>query len=88
MNPQQTHTAHSLYRLYESLPEEVQKYFLEELIQKRHAEIKALTAASPPQPEKRNRVIFGIMEGAFDVPDNFDDDLPDEITDEFYADKL
>jgi prevent-host-death family protein len=33
---------------------------------------------------KRNNVILGVMEGAFEVPDTFDDPLPDEIVNGFY----
>jgi len=40
MNTQQTDTAHSLYALYETLPEDVQKTFLEELVQKKYLQIK------------------------------------------------
>jgi hypothetical protein len=35
MNTQQANTAHSLYALYETLPNEVQQAFLEELLQKK-----------------------------------------------------
>jgi len=34
--------------------------------------------------EKHNNVILGILEGAFDVPENFDDNLPEG----FYKDFL
>ncbi len=29
--------------------------------------------------EKNNNVILGILEGAFDVPENFDDSLPEDF---------
>jgi hypothetical protein len=47
MNTQQTNTAHSLYAFYETLPNEVQQAFLEELLQKKHQELEdlALTLA-------------------------------------------
>jgi len=38
MNTAPTNTAHSLYVLYETLPNEVQQAFLQELIQKKHQE--------------------------------------------------
>ena len=34
MNTQQANTAHSLYAFYETLPNELQQAFLEELLQK------------------------------------------------------
>ena len=42
MNPQQTNIAHSLYVLYETLPNEVQQAFLEELLEKKHQELEDL----------------------------------------------
>ncbi|SJM94640.1 conserved hypothetical protein [Crenothrix polyspora] len=45
MNTQQTNTAHSLYALYETLPNEVQQAFLEELLQKKHQELEDLAFA-------------------------------------------
>jgi prevent-host-death family protein len=36
--------------------------------------------------EKRNNVILGVMEGAFEVPDDFDEPLADEIVAAFYRD--
>jgi hypothetical protein len=88
MNTQQTDTAHSLYALYETLPEDVQKTFLEELVQKKYLQIKALAFPGTPINEKRNRVILGVMQDAFTVPDNFDDPLPDDIINEFYSGQL
>ena len=85
MNPQQTNTAHSLYALYETLPDDVQKSFLEELVQKKYPEIKALAFAGSPSTEKHNTVILGVMEDVFSVPDNFDEPLPENIIDEFYT---
>ncbi len=38
MNTAPTNTAHSLYVLYETLPNEVQQAFLQELIYKKHQE--------------------------------------------------
>jgi hypothetical protein len=35
-----------------------------------------------------NPVIFGIMEGEFLIPSNFDDPLPDDIEKEFYTESL
>lgn len=34
---------------------------------------------------KRNNVVMGTMKGAFEVPDNFDDPLPDEVVNSFYV---
>jgi hypothetical protein len=51
MNTQQTNTAHSLYALYETLPDEVQKTFLEELVQRKYLEIKALAFSDSPSNE-------------------------------------
>lgn len=34
---------------------------------------------------KNNGVIFGIMEGKFSVPTNFDDPLPKDVEDDFYS---
>lgn len=84
MNAQQANenTAHSLYAFYETLPDTVQREFLSELVQKKRAELEALTFNTP---QKKNGVIFGAMEGEFVVPDNFDDALPDDIENEFYA---
>jgi Protein of unknown function (DUF2281) len=88
MNTQQTDTAHSLYALYETLPDDVQKTFLEELVQKKYLQIKALAFPGTPINEKRNRVILGVMQDAFTVPDNFDEPLPEDITNEFYSSQL
>ena len=43
MNTAPTNTAHSLYVLYETLPNEVQQAFLQELIQKKHQELADLS---------------------------------------------
>jgi hypothetical protein len=42
MNTQQANTAHSLYALYETLPNEVQQAFLEELLQKQPQQLEDL----------------------------------------------
>jgi hypothetical protein len=88
MNTQQANTAHSLYALYDTLPNEVQQAFLEELLQKKYLQIKALAFPGTPINEKRNRVILGVMQDAFTVPDNFDEPLPEDITNEFYSGQL
>lgn len=36
--------------------------------------------------EKRNHVILGVMEGAFEVPEEFDESLPEEVVAAFYRD--
>ena len=79
MNSQQTNTAHSLYALYETLPDDMQKTFLEELVQRKYREIKALVFSGSPVNEKHNTVILGVMENAFTVPDNFDEPLPEDL---------
>jgi hypothetical protein len=88
MSTQQTDTAHSLYALYETLPDDVQKTFLEELVQKKYLQIKALAFPGSPVNEKHNRVVLGVMQDAFTVPDNFDEPLPNDIINEFYSDQL
>ena len=45
MNTQQANTAHSLYALYETLPNEVQQAFLEELLDKKQQELEDLAFA-------------------------------------------
>ena len=44
---------------------------------------KALVALVPI--EKNNNFILGILEGAFDVPENFDDSLPEDFYKDFTA---
>lgn len=44
---------------------------------------KALVALVPI--EKHNKVILGTLEGAFDVPENFDDSLPEDFYNDFTA---
>ena len=88
MNTQQTNAAHSLYVLYETLPRDVQKTFLEELVQKKHLEIEAIASSGSSSNKKYNTVVLGVMEDAFTVPDSFDESLPEDIVNGFYADKL
>lgn len=38
--------------------------------------------------EKRNHVILGTLKNAFQIPENFDDSLPDEFYNEFYKPEL
>ena len=45
MNTQDANTAHSLYALYEALPNEVQQAFLEELLGKKQQELEDLAFA-------------------------------------------
>jgi len=85
MKPQQAATtAHSLFTLYEILPSDVQQAFLKELLQKQTAGLKDLAVL----PQKNKTVILGVMEGAFSVPNNFDDALPEEIEKSFYSENL
>ena len=85
MKPQQAATtAHSLFTLYEILPSDVQQAFLKELLQQQTAGLKDLAVL----PKKNKTVILGVMEGAFSVPNNFDDALPEEIEKSFYSENL
>ena len=36
----------------------------------------------------RSGVVFGVMQGELQVPDNFDDPLPEKIENEFYTSNL
>jgi len=38
--------------------------------------------------QKSNGVIFGVMEGKFSIPANFDDPLPQNVEDDFYSAEL
>jgi hypothetical protein len=51
MNTQQANTAHSLYVLYDTLPNEVQQAFLEELLQKKHEQLEAFSVCSSLQTD-------------------------------------
>lgn len=35
--------------------------------------------------QKSNAVIFGVMEGKFSIPTNFDNPLPQDVEDDFYS---
>ncbi|MDD2725506.1 MAG: hypothetical protein PHH59_15980 [Methylovulum sp.] len=60
MNPQQANTAHSLYALYETLPNEVQQAFLEELLQKKQQELEDLAfALACKQAKEENQFLNG-----------------------------
>jgi len=84
--PANSNTAHSLYALYETLPDNVQREFLSELWQKQSQQIEAIaTDKQHKKLKKTNRVIFGVMEGKFTVRDNFDEPLPETIENEFYT---
>ncbi len=84
--PANSNTAHSLYALYETLPDNVQREFLSELWKKQSQQIEAIaTDKQQKKLKKTNRVIFGVMEGKFTVPDNFDEPLPETIENEFYT---
>ena len=45
MTTQQANTAHSLYALYDTLPNEVQQAFLDELLQKKQVQLEDLAFA-------------------------------------------
>jgi hypothetical protein len=38
--------------------------------------------------QKSNGVIFGVMEGKFSIPTNFDDPLPKDVENDFYSAEL
>lgn len=91
MNTSPTTTAHSLYALYETLPEDVQQSFLQELVQKKLTDIEALARTNVAQINTQPKVILGIMEDAFDafkVPDDFDSPLSEVLLSEFYSNQL
>ena len=52
-------TAHSLYMLYETLPDEIQKLFLQELLTKQTEKIKAKKAV--PEGESHFQDLFGLL---------------------------
>jgi prevent-host-death family protein len=61
----------------------------EEVILARAGEpVVALVPVAALAGEKRNNVILGVMEGAFEVPDDFDKPLPEEILDELHRETL
>jgi prevent-host-death family protein len=61
----------------------------EEVILARAGEpVVALVPVDSLAGERRNNVILGVMADAFEVPDGFDDPLPDEMLNEFYRDRL
>jgi len=66
--------AHSLYMLYETLPENVQSKFLTELWLRKRPQLESI-AAKPLAASHRKGVVFGIMEDALTVSDNFDDPM-------------
>ena len=77
------------HSIYETLPDTVQREFLSELWQKQRQQLEAIAADKQQKKlKKNNRVIFGVMEGEFTVPDNFDDPLPETIENEFYTPTL
>lgn len=80
--------AHSLYKLYETLPEDMQKSFLQELVQKKFSEIEKLAQIGTRQTTSQNNVILGVMEDAFTVPDNFDMSLSEALLNDFYSNEL
>ncbi len=90
MNAQQANlsAAHSLYVLYETLPETVQREFLTELWLKKRQQLESVATTAPLTAGSRNGVVFGIMEGAFNVPDNFDEPLPEAAENLFYTPTL
>lgn len=66
MNTQQTNTAHSLYALYDTLPNEVQQAFLEELLQKKQEQLEDLAfALACKQAKEENEFISDVEALAF-----------------------
>lgn len=88
MNTSPVSMAHSLYTLYETLPEDVQKSFLQELIEKKFSEIEALAQIGTRQTTSQNNVILGVMEDTFTVPDDFDMSLSEALLNDFYSNEL
>ncbi len=88
MNTSSASTAHSLYTLYETLPEDVQQSFLQELVQNKLNDIEALAHLDTAQTTLQNKVILGGMEDAFTVPANFDAPLSEALLNDFYGDQL
>jgi hypothetical protein len=88
LNTSPAATAHSLYALYETLPEDVQQSFLQELVQKKLTDIEALARTNVAQINTQSKVILGIMEDAFKVPDDFDSPLSEVLLSEFYSNQL
>lgn len=86
MNTQQADAAHSLYVLYETLPESVQQGFLKELVQNKYHKLRELVASD--SDKQHCPIVFGVMEGAFSIPENFDAPLPDSVLNEFYTERL
>jgi hypothetical protein len=56
---QQRTTAHSLYMLYETLPDEIQQLFLQELLTRQAEKIKAKQAV--PEAESHFKDLFGLL---------------------------
>lgn len=86
MNTQQADAAHSLYVLYETLPESVQQIFLKELVQNKYHKLRELVVSD--FDKQHCPVVFGVMEGAFSIPEDFDAPLPDSVLNEFYTELL
>lgn len=76
----------------DTLPQERLKQRIKELEQSLLMEAQFFAVFSKQQTAlktvKRNTVILGTLAGAFKVPENFDDPLPDEICNEFYKTDL
>lgn len=85
--PANLYAAHSLYVLFETLPEQVQREFLSELWQKKGQQLENIKPQSVTT-NHRNGVVIGIMEGELSIPDNFDEPLPGEVENLFYRSTL
>lgn len=58
---------------------------------KQHEIIKLFGTLDPDDEQahfRKKRVVLGVMEGAFSVPDNFDQALPESVENAFYAENL
>ncbi len=62
MNTQQAESAHSLYSFYETLPNEIQQAFLEELLNKKHQEIENMAFALACKQAKDENQFLGEQE--------------------------
>ncbi len=65
------------------LPDEAQKQVLDFI-----CFLESRLAQQDLTETNKDKVIFGVMAGEFNVPDNFDDALPDDLLATFYDGKL
>ena len=77
---------------YTSQEEAVAQALQEFISRRKQQEIIKLFGTLDPDDEqahfRKKRVVLGVMEGAFSVPDNFDQTLPESVENAFYAENL